>query len=289
LAAPNPAFTGGLFVIEAHTYWDGLISTGRRHVALHIVRCYARHLVASPYRRGLNNARPASLASRWLGRHAAAALDTWVEGFLKANASVAGVHPDQQSGSLAVRYIRLMAAMNKEFEHRLATGKALALQEVLRDPIVRRYHDEWESWSRHEALASEVVQFMKLTDFVDDYTEYVTVALSPGFESDPQLQLTSIRLDSGGYLARLARLLAEAHELQVEPYALGQCFNLGLAAKFADELADLGTDRAEGRYNLLLALLHDRPSERRAVSERLCRGGAMAVDWWRAEAPGAFS
>ena len=256
---------------------------------MRLLPSYAKHLVVCPYRRGLNTPLPASPAARWLGRHAAAALDTWIEGFLVANASIAGVRPDQRSGPLAVRYIRLMAAINKEFEHRLATGKVLALHDVLRDPIVHRYHGEWESWSRHEVLASEVVQFMKRTDFTDDYTEYVSVASAPGFESNPQLQLTSIRLDSGGYLARLARLLAEAHELQVGPDALGQCFNLGVAAKFADELADLGTDRAEGRYNLLLALLHNRPAERHAVAERLRQGGTMPVDWWRAEAPEAFS
>jgi hypothetical protein len=270
-------------------YWSHLGATSRVTTALRVAPAYAWHLVVKPYRRDLPIGHLASGSERWRGRHAGAALDMWVASFLGAFGDMAGLRLDRQSGSLAIRYIRLMAAINKEFEHRLAAAKSLALPEILSNPVVKRCHREWEDYATRRMLPADVVSFMNLPDFVDDYSHYVSVTTRPGFEVDVQSQLESILLDSGGYLTRLARLVAESRGGKPREVVLRSCFNLGVAAKFADDLADVRADHREGRYNLLLALLTAEPTEHKAFVHADKHQAPLTVDWWCAFAPGSFA
>jgi hypothetical protein len=270
------------------TYWARLDSTYRATTALRLAPSYVRHLVVRPYRRDLA-VRPASRSERRRGRLAAAALDTWVGGFLGAFGDMSGLRLDSQSGSLAIRYIRLMAAINKEFEHRLATGKSLALPEILCDPIVQRCHRDWEKYTRRHGHPFHVVGFMDLPDFMDDYSQYVSITSRPGFKMDAQSQFESILLDSGGYLARLARTVAQARGSDPGESTLRACFNLGVAAKFADELVDVCSDHVEGRYNLLLAILTTRSVEYRAFVQAQENQAPLTVEWWCSYAADTFA
>ena len=271
------------------TYWARLGRTSRVGTALRLTPTYAWHLLVKPYRRDPPIGHSKSGSERLRGRHAGAALDLWVAGFLRAFGDMAGLRLKRQSGSLAIRYIRLMAAINKEFEHRLAVAKSLALPEILGNALVQRCYWEWEDYARRRRFPSDLVGFMNLPDFLDDYSQYVSVATRPGFEVDAKSQLESILLDSGGYLARLARLVAESRGAKADDAVLRSCFNLGVAAKFADDLADIRADHREGRYNLLSALLTAEPTEHKAFIQAEKDQAPLTIEWWRSRAPDSFA
>ena len=100
----------------------------------------------------------------------------------------------KESGPLAVRYIRLMAAMNREYEYRLATRRPLQLDELCATPIVAAGIQEWERYCASYACRPEVVDFLACKDFTRDYADYVTVTTREGFDTDVGLQVESISL-----------------------------------------------------------------------------------------------
>ena len=269
-------------------YWKYLSPQRRVRVLAQIVPCYVLHLTRRSYRKDLPKASLPSVADRLSSRHAAAALDVWVHQFLSAYPNVVGYRPRKESGELAICYMRFAASLNREYEYRLAAGQSLSLDRLLEDPLVAARIAEWEQFTARYTRDRVVVEFMAQDDVIADYDSYVSITTQPGFDTDPGLQIESIRLDSGGYLSRLARLVDRFNERPSVPRALDAFFHLGMAAKLADELADLATDYAEGRYNFLLALLHQCPGERADVISRLDRALPIPVSWWTAHAPRAF-
>jgi hypothetical protein len=270
------------------SYWEYLSATRRLQTLTPLIPGYMLHLTLRPYRKGLAAAPLPSAAARLRGRHAAASLDVWVDQLLSAYPKVAGYKVRRESGPLAIRYIRLMAALNREYEHRLATGQTLRLEQAIEAPLVADQIGEWEQFTAQYTQDPVVVKFMSGDDLVGDYNRYIAVTTQANFTTNLSLQIESIRLDSGGYLARLARLIDSFNERQSEPDVLEEFFLLGMAAKFADELADLATDRAEGRYNLLHALLYQHPKEHAGVMFRLERALPLPVSWWQECAPRSF-
>jgi hypothetical protein len=184
-----------------------------------------------------------------------------------------------------MRYVRLAAALNREFEHRLATGQPLDFAGLCAAPLVAARVAQWRRFAVTHAAAPDVVEFLSNEDVTDDYDRYVVVTTRDGFSADPELQLESIQLDSGGYLARLVRLVGRFNGRSTAPDLLQQFHDLGIAAKLTDELTDLATDYAEGRYNLLLALLGQEPGELAAVLPRLNGSLPMPIARWREFAP----
>jgi hypothetical protein len=181
-----------------------------------------------------------------------------------------------------------MAALNREYEHRLATGQTLRLREVAANALVATHIDAWEQFTARYTREPAVINFLSCDDLAADYDRYVAVTTRADFNTNVKLQIESIRLDSGGYLARLVRLVGQFNDRRPEPGILEEFVHLGMAAKFADELADLATDHSEGRYNLLLALLQHDPEERAGVMLRLERSLPMPVSWWLEYAPRSF-
>lgn len=269
------------------SYWKYL-SSRRLRTLTRMIPGYVLHLTARPYREQIPVASPQGLAARLSGRHAAASLDAWVGQLLSAYPRVAGYSVKKQSGQLAIHYIRLAAALNREYEHRLATRKSLRLEQLVKDQVVAARIAEWERFTARYTQDSAVVNFMSGDDVIADYDSYVSITTQPDFSTSPALQIESIRLDSGGYLMRLARLIDRFNSTQADPGAPAEFFHLGMAAKFADELADLATDYAEGRYNLLLALLSQQPDESAGVMVRLAHGLPTPVSWWLEFAPQTF-
>jgi len=247
------------------------------------------HLTLRPYRKDIPPVSPPGAMVRLRGRHAAASLDVWVGQLLDAYPKVAGYDARKESGELAIHYIRLMAVLNREYEHRLATGKALQLEQVAKDPLVVAQIAEWERFTARYTRDRAVVNFMASDDLSADYNSYIAITTQADFSTSPALQIESIRLDSGGYLMRLARLIDSFNDRRSERRELEEFFHLGMAAKFADELADLATDHAEGRYNLLLALLDQHPAERAHVILLLERASPLPVSRWRECAPQTFA
>lgn len=179
--------------------------------------------------------------------------------------------------------------LNQEFEHRLATGRPLDLAGLCAAPIVAARVAQWRRFAATHAAAPDVVEFLSGEDVADDYDRYVAVTTRAGFTADPDLQLESIRLDSGGYLARLVRLVGRFNGRHTAPDLLQQFHDLGVAAKLTDELTDIATDHAEGRYNLLLGLLGQEPGELAAVLSQLNGSLPMPVAWWQESAPLTFA
>jgi hypothetical protein len=250
---------------------------------------YMLHFTVRPYREQITAAFPHGLPARLSGRHAAASLDAWVGQLLSAYPEVAGYSVKKGSGQLAIHYIRIAAALNREYEHRLATGKSLRLEQLLKDQIVASRLAEWERFTARYTRDRAVVRFMSGDDVIADYDNYVSVTTRTDFSINPALQIESIKLDSGGYLTRLARLIDRFNQRHANPGAPAEFFQLGMAAKFADELADLATDQAEGRYNLLLALLSQHPDESADVMVRLVNGLPIPISWWLEFAPQTFA
>jgi hypothetical protein len=269
-------------------YWTYLSPKRRLRVSAGLAPHYVLHFTLRPYRRHVPRGSLPDPAAYLRGRHAAATLDVWIGQLLRAYPSVAGYTVRKESGSLAVHYIRLMAVLNREYEHRLATGKTLQLNQVIKDPLVALRIAEWETFASRYTKDSAIIEFMSSDDLVADYNAYIAITTRAGFTVSPVLQIESIRLDSGGYLKRLARLLDGFNERRSEPLVLEEFFQLGMVAKFADELADLATDYAEDRYNLLLALLGQHPREQAGVMMHLDRGLPIPVYRLLECAPQAF-
>ncbi|WP_270886569.1 hypothetical protein [Pedococcus sp. 5OH_020] len=273
---------------RAAAYWSDLTSRSMVGLALRLAPKYLEHLFRRPYRRDLALERPTRLCVGAVGRHSAAALDLWIDGYVSGLSRLLGTRLTRDAGLVAVAYIRLMAAFNKEFEHRLALGAPLDLDVILDQHLVRSCVISWQRLAASRRFASRVAEFMDLPDFLDDYARYVRLATSPGFVVTPRTQAQSILLDSGGYLERLCRLVSEVHDVRAPRNALRDSFHLGVAAKYADELIDVTADHTEGRYNLLLALLSERPTERAAFESVGGTSQRLSVDWWIRHAPDTF-
>lgn len=269
-------------------YWEYLSPRRRWQLLAQVVPCYAFHLTCRPYRKGLPKVQLPSRSDRLSSRHAAAALDAWVHQLLKVYPSVVGYRARKESGQLAICYMRFAASLNREYEYRLATGQPLDLEQLLDDPLVALRIAEWKQFAARHTRDRAVIEFMVQDDVTADYDSYVSITTQPGFDTDRGLQIESIRLDSGGYLSRLARLIDRFNERNSAPLAFEGFFHLGMAAKLADELADLAADYIEGRYNLLLALLHQCPGERADVITRMDHGLPIPVSWWIERAPQTF-
>lgn len=261
---------------------------GRLGVLAQLAPTYLVHLTLRPFRRDLADA-PVPADARRSARHSAAALDAWFGQVLGTYARLAGIRLCRESGPFAMRYVRLAAALNREFEHRLATGQPLDFAGLCAAPLVAARVAQWRCFAVTHTAAPDVVEFLSSEDVTDDYDRYVAVTTRDGFAADPELQMESIRLDSGGYLARLIRLVGRFNSRSTTPHLLQQFHDLGIAAKLTDELTDLATDHAEGRYNLLLALLGQEPGELAAVLPRLNGSLPMPLAWWRESAPLTFA
>jgi len=269
---------------------DGIcLGRTRRAVLLaQLAPSYMLHMASRRYRRQLREASPPGAVERARTRHSAAALDAWVSQLLSAYSDVTRSRLRRESGPLAVRYIRLMAAMNREYEYRLATRQTLKLDEVCASPLIAAGIQEWERFSASHTDQPGIIGFLACADFTQDYAEYVTVTTREGFNTDVGLQMESISLDSGGYLARLVRLIGEFNDGLPAVDVLRQVHDLGIAAKLTDEFTDLATDYSEGRYNLLLAMLQQEPDESAYVMRRLKSLLPMPLVWWQREAPRTF-
>lgn len=250
---------------------------------------YIQHLLFRPYRVGITDAHLPNVATRARARLAAAAIDAWVHELLVSYSEITSARLDQKgSGRLAIRYIRLMAAINREFEHRLATGHDLRLEQVAATSSVASRIIEWEQFAALHHQEREVVGILARGELNDDYERYIAVTTAADFTADIELQLESIRLDSGGYLVRLVHLVEQFNHCVADPAVIEEFRQLGMAAKLADELADLMTDHAEGRYNLLLTLLQQNPGEHALAMSRLEHSLPMPLSWWLTSAPRSF-
>jgi hypothetical protein len=249
---------------------------------------YLRQFLFRPYRRDLRPSAARGAARCLTGRHAAAALDLWVERFLGTFRSVAGYSPRRESGQLAIRYMRLMAAINLEFEHRLATGQDLGLERVCGDPLVLARLTEWRQFTAAHCGAPDLADFLAAEDGTADYAAYAAMATAPGFHLSPESQIQSMRIDSGRYLMQLVSFVDQFNWRTSAADVLAAFFELGMAAKFADELTDLPDDCARGRYNLLLAMLARRPAEQNAIIARIRAGRSVPIGYWSDFAPRTF-
>jgi hypothetical protein len=269
-------------------YWAYLSRRRQLGILARAIPRYLLHLMLRPYRKGLPREPLPDLSTRFRAQHAAAALDVWVNQLVRAYPGVSGRSANRVLGRLTVRYMRLLAVFNREYEHRLATGQPLDLAQICAVPLVALRLAEWEEFTRQYTSEPDVIHFLSTDAVADDYAAYVAVTTQPGFDSDPALQVNSIRLDSGGYLTYLGKLIDHVSDRPSDPTTLADLFQLGMAAKLADDLADLQADYAEERYNLLLALLASHPTEMAAVSWRLDHGIPISVGQWHESAPATF-
>jgi hypothetical protein len=250
----------------------------RLHLSARFVPSYVWHLTVRPYRRRSPVERPGA-------PHAAAALDAWVGHLLATVRRLTAAPGGSVAGALVVHYMRLLSALNREFEYRLATGRPLGLTQLRSAPVVTGPLQEWNAFAEAQTACDAIVDFLDRADFVTDYAAYVEVTTAPEFTTDVDLQLESIVLDSGGYLARVVRLVCELGGHPPDSGVLQQFRAAGVAAKLTDEFTDLITDRREGRYNLLWTLLRHEPAELERVELRMADGAPMPVAWWRTAAP----
>jgi hypothetical protein len=269
-------------------YWAYLSQRRQLGILARIMPRYLLHLMLRPYRKGLPREPSPHISTRLRAYHAAAALDVWVDQFLRAYPGVSRRSASRVLGRLAVRYMRLLAVFNNEYEHRLATGQSLDLAQICAVPLVASRLAEWEEFTARHTREPGVIHFLSTDAVADDYAAYVAATTQPGFDSDPALQVDSIRLDSGGYLTYLGRLIDRVSDRPSDPVTLADLCQLGMAAKLADDLADLQADYTQGRYNLLLALLAHHPIEMAAVTWQLDHAMPISVGQWRESAPATF-
>jgi hypothetical protein len=269
-------------------YWAYLSRRRQLGILARIIPRYLLHLMLRPYRKGLPREPLPDISTQFRARHAAAALDVWINQLVRAYPGVCGRSANRVLGRLAVRYMRLLAVFNREYEHRLATGQPLDLAQICAAPLVVSRLAEWEEFTKRHTTEPDVIHFLSTDAVADDYAAYVAVTTQPGFDSDPALQVDSIRLDSGGYLTYLGKLIDHVSNRPTDPTTVADLFQLGMVAKLADDLADLHADYAEGRYNLLLALLAHHPTEMTAVTWRLDHATPISVRQWHESAPATF-
>ncbi|WP_433722481.1 hypothetical protein ACQP0C_21655 [Nocardia sp. CA-129566] len=208
-----------------------------------------------------------------------------LDGFAAANGCSLGFG----TGRIAVAYMRMLSAFNREFEYRLATDNSLEIQEILDSEFVRAFVLEWEACTAECSDDPAVVRFMFRPDVAERYRDYIGLVTDADLATSVEAQLASIALDSGIYLVYLAELIGRVNRIPVAAAVSEEFRALGMAAKLADEIVDLGSDLAEGRYNLFAAHLHARPSDDDAVRRRLRSPRALTTDWLRENIPDTFT
>jgi hypothetical protein len=269
-------------------YWPTLTPKRCLHLAAHFLPRIAWQLVLRPNRRDMPPP-PGSGAPGWLRRHtAAAAFDVCLQELVDGYARLAGHRLRPETGPLMVLYMRTMSAFNKEYEHRLATGRSLALSAVLADPLVAGCLAQWTEFTTRHGADPAVVSFLSGPEVSRRYRRYVEITSRPDFPTDAGAQIASIELDSGYYLAFLARLVGLFHHRPPGEGTLADFTNFGLAGKLADDLLDVQTDHIQGRYNLMLAMLHGNQSELARVTRQLTARASVPASWWAAAAPCTF-
>lgn len=273
---------------ETMFYWERPVSLQRMELAIHFLPRYVYQLMARPYRRGLP---PPPISGDPARNHAwgtLPAFDACIQCLVDGYARLAEHPVLPQTGRLVVLFMRLMAAFNKEYEHRLETKQRLDLEEILADPLVAGCLAQWTAFTVQECAEREVVDFLSLAEVAAQYERYVAVTCQPDFHMNVAAQMASIELDSGYYCTFLARLVGLFHRRLASEGVLNNFRNFGMAGKLVDELVDLPMDYFEGRYNLLLAMLFHNGQEQSRVMERLAARAPMPASWWTANAPLTF-
>jgi hypothetical protein len=264
------------------------IPDGRRtHVLLALAPLYLRHLLIGPYRRRLSALRPAGSGVLRPGI-AAAGFDTCVELILRAYRQLAGHELRSETGAFMLLFMRLVAALDEAYESRLAARLSLNWLDVLHDHRVASHYRQWLLVTTRLGACQPIVRFMDRPDVAVDYQRYVAITTRPSFATDFHSQLESMRLDSGGYLAYLAQLIALFHGRQPIPDVLREFSNFGMAGKIADDLVDLYDDYSRGRHNLLWAIsAADATEFEYLLTLRRKRSKVLVADW-QAKAPKSF-
>lgn len=275
---------------ELDTWWySEYMSAARRlRILVRLLPCYTAHFIRQPYRRNVPASPPGPMRARLAARHSAAALDTWIDRLLKTYLRLSGRPLRPETGELAVHYIRLLAVFNREYEHRLAVGGSLAMADLLNDELVAGRLAEWKRFTCKYSHDEGVAKFLFGSDVAVDYSKYIGLTTSADFRTNAALQVKSIELDSGGYLVYLIQLIERFNEREPVVTVFDEYFKLGMLAKLVDEMADLASDYAEGRYNLILALIADYPAEQERVLARLGRDLPLPMTWWAKHAPQSF-
>jgi hypothetical protein len=268
---------------------QALIPDGRRiHVLLALAPVYLRHLLIGPYRRRLSLALwPAGSCAVRPGI-AAAGFDTCVELILRAYRQLAGHELRSETGAFVLLFMRLVAALDEAYESRLGARLSLSWLDVLHDHRVASYHRQWLIFTTRMGACQPIVRFMQRPDVAVDYQRYVAITTKPSFATDFHSQLESMRLDSGGYLAYLAELIALFNDRQPIPDVLREFSNFGMAGKIVDDLVDLYDDYSRGRHNLLWAIsAGDAAESEYLLTLRRKRSKVLVADW-QAKAPKSF-
>jgi hypothetical protein len=257
----------------------------RGRLALQIAPRFVRHFATLPYR-GLidayvDDAGPTRLKVRSL----TAAFDACAELLIDGHTLTTSKPVHSGSGPIVIAYMRLLSALNREFEYRLARRSSLVLDDVVSSDFVSTYHRQWIAVASRFTSSPSVVDFIHRADVEANYNKYVNITTAEGFEESVDGQIRSIELDSGMYLQYLAEILSTLSSSDLESFSARQFFHTGCACKVADDLIDLESDRQEGRYNLVLALLKTAPKDYQRFCDRTETATAVNVHWLCENAP----
>lgn len=262
--------------------WDPLLALRTSIFVPH----FTRNLIKHDYRGGLLE------GGSFSGRVRVAAYDSFISLLLDGYSELAGHQVRPQTGGLIVRLNRLVAAIDDEYEARLADHRSLDFADVLGASQVQaklvQFGDFLKPYPERRAIRNFLYERVE-----QNYHTYVSLSASDASKQDSDWHFQTALLDSGGLSECLAHVIGLFHGQPVAEEVAGQFFVFGMMGKLADDVIDFWDDLAANRANLLLGMLHSHPAEQKKVEEWAPSIPGTAIRhglrWWRRTCPESYA
>jgi len=251
---------------------------------------YIHHYVSQRYRRDI----PAigyvlPRLYKWQWRWHGAMYDTMYNILLDGYTELTGLKVIPATGQMLFFLIELTRCLDKHLDSLLGNNDnpSLALEEILEIPALKEQLTIFRCYVEQFGRAEPIFVYLKGL-FTEHYERHIlnlkTARQSGQFEDI----LTVAHIDNGGWLRVVMEVvrLFNAHEL--ESTVLDDYYLLGMAGKFADDMADLLQDIDKGYLNLLYALLCQTPAELEVFQFAVRQKKLLDTSWWSKHCPTTY-
>lgn len=215
--------------------------------------------------------------------------DLYCDMFLHGYRESTGCRADRATGLVLVLFAVFIYAFDDEFEERRRCGGTTGTDEIIAAPGVA------EVW---RTLGG----YLEATGRDDEVRDYIrTGFLGAGFEQYRQrinaipadgslaAAVRLVEFDSGEALRTAYQLIRLFNQHPHHAACATEFYNLGMAGKFMDDMADYASDVRRETPNLLHACVSEEPDELRRARAALAAGDLITARWWAEHCPATYN
>jgi hypothetical protein len=211
--------------------------------------------------------------------------DLYCDMFLRGYRQSTGYRIDRSTGLALVLFAIFIYAFDDEFEDRRRYGNNTDVEPVINSPCVAEIWQTIGAYLRATGHSDEIREHI-LTDFFgmgfDEYRRDIReAAVSGGFATTLRL----VEFDSGRALRTMYHLIRLFNRQPYHKECAEEFYNLGMAGKFLDDMADYTDDVRSANPNLLHALATEEPADLVAAQSSLEAGEPITMRWWSEHCP----